>query len=562
MRSKRTLALWQIFALAVIGAVTVFLIFRVSLPSVMQDELVYSLTSRKLPPSENVYGNFLYSYLYSSTNVCGAGFYACAKGLNAFFLVTLFIALAVMFRSLGTLAGLLLFASVFLSPFVLYSALFMPEIPFLAASMLALALFFRSTTINRDSTSWLFYVAGVATLAVAALLKIHALFLVFPVALFLVLAAPNDKKRKAWIRALLAIPAVLALKLGLGVWIAGQAGLTIFGSSYDAQLLRLLSSFVPEAASSQALALVELPMVGGAPAAVIEVASRFEAVSILQVASWTLIFLALINVALALSSGRLVFSKGYRNTSTFTTLLLLSVVTLFAVSVVFAVAVAAGGESLEGRVLTRYFEFLLPFIFVFAYVEVSRHESSGAPRRGVIISAGVLSASVLVLWLTPTQNLADSSVLFAIGNNRWVLFVLILGFIVGHTKGQSNLKAARLIGVSFVLITTVAAASTFVTRNSDSAPSDLAGQYVATELAGIPGSSIFVLGSNEKRIQASMFQMNKQGVRFGVFNQGETVSLLDIPDGITMVIQFDAVLYQGASSKDLIGGVFLVSTID
>jgi hypothetical protein len=60
------------------------------LPAVMQDEYVYSIQARFTPFADQLYPNYLFSWLYSTTSACGTGFYGCGKGLNViFFLATL-----------------------------------------------------------------------------------------------------------------------------------------------------------------------------------------------------------------------------------------------------------------------------------------------------------------------------------------------------------------------------------------------------------------------------------------------------------------------------------------
>jgi hypothetical protein len=55
--------------------------------SVLADEYLYLLDAHYNGLSEAKYPNYLFQWIYSSTKLCGAEFYSCARSINAFFVV-------------------------------------------------------------------------------------------------------------------------------------------------------------------------------------------------------------------------------------------------------------------------------------------------------------------------------------------------------------------------------------------------------------------------------------------------------------------------------------------
>jgi hypothetical protein len=59
-------------------------------PAILGDEYLYSMNSRKAAPWETSpagdFSNYLFNFIYQSTNLCGNSFYGCAKILNIFLL--------------------------------------------------------------------------------------------------------------------------------------------------------------------------------------------------------------------------------------------------------------------------------------------------------------------------------------------------------------------------------------------------------------------------------------------------------------------------------------------
>ena len=86
LASRANESAWLLGAMFVIIAL---LIFRSSglHPVVLNDEYTYSMSSRLLPLSASTIPGYLYLAIYRVTNVCGDGYYDCARVLNSLFFV-------------------------------------------------------------------------------------------------------------------------------------------------------------------------------------------------------------------------------------------------------------------------------------------------------------------------------------------------------------------------------------------------------------------------------------------------------------------------------------------
>ena len=134
---------FTLIALTSLGLVFAWLYARVQgvLPAVMQDEYVYSMQARKLPLAELEYPNYLFSWLYGGTDVCGLSYYSCAKTLNlVFFAGFIAVIFAVAFTLLGRWWALAIALATALGPAGVYTSVFMPESMYFFFATAALAL--------------------------------------------------------------------------------------------------------------------------------------------------------------------------------------------------------------------------------------------------------------------------------------------------------------------------------------------------------------------------------------------------------------------------------------
>lgn len=349
------------------------------LPRVFWDEWVYSLNARHIPLSDAAFPSYLYHLVFRSTRLCGDGYLACARLLNA----TLFVAalplvhgVAARYCSRGP--ALAATVATALAPVNAYTAYFMPEATYFFGFWLFTWMVLRSP--QRPSAAWLAR-AG-ALLALLALVKVHAVFLLFPAAALLIgIAArdPGPSRVKTALRYLgWFTGAFLAVRLGLGYGFAGTLGLNILGSSYSQ-------------AAGAGLESGPLP--------------------ILRVSAWILLLhgLALASMfALPIASmlRRLTTpampaaerdpgeSLGLYSIALFATLV--GVTTLFS-----ALLVDGHASQSAGTLHMRYYNFALPLLFICAASDASLDRADGRAAGSWRWALGLSAFAAWGWWMLP-----------------------------------------------------------------------------------------------------------------------------------------------------------------
>jgi hypothetical protein len=260
--------LWLIapFAAALVSIIQVWPV----LPAVMQDEYVYSIQARFTSFEEQTFPNYLFSWIYSSTNLCGDGFYACGKGLNVvFFFLTLAFIFLIAKKLLGVFWGVAIATVAALSPIHVYVSYFMPEMMFFA---FILATIFVALIAGEKHKIVLWAATG-AILGLAALVKPHAIFTLPAFMLFawiVALRAEGGNPRKGALAMVGTLGAFSLLKFGGGFAFAGVTGLTLFGRTYESSL----NQFISESAAAD-LKAQTVTNLGNTP--VVAVAAEAEA---------------------------------------------------------------------------------------------------------------------------------------------------------------------------------------------------------------------------------------------------------------------------------------------
>ena len=216
-----------------------------TLPTVMQDELVYMVQSRHTDPADASFPNYLFSWVYSSTLWIGTEFYNYVKFLNFIFLAGfgaiiyllsrrmfgLWISIAV---ALGAVAGA---AS-------LYGSIFMPEAMYIFFAGLSFYLVLNLPA-SPIKSSWKWLLAAGVSMALTSLVKPHALFLTVDFVLFFLFASKwrTEKIADRLFAGATFLATTIAVKLLGGFILAGPNGVTLFGEygSVESLFARLLS---------------------------------------------------------------------------------------------------------------------------------------------------------------------------------------------------------------------------------------------------------------------------------------------------------------------------------
>ncbi|CAN7216932.1 DUF7024 domain-containing protein [Massilia sp. LjRoot122] len=345
-------------------------------PGIFMDEWYYSKMARLAPLSEAAVPSYLYLLVFGAGSSCGPGFLDCVRIGNALFHVgaapfLYLVARRVVPAPLACAVALL----ALLVPLNLYTTYFMPEsmyfFGFAVLAWVAIA--------GAQWRSWTHALAAGAVLGLMSLIKVHAVFLLPALCLYLVYAA-RLRAPGAWIlrgldAALLAALAAAAVKLLLGWLLAGEAGLTLFGAFYSAGASSasqhsLLSRLLPASVSARGHAMGLVVLLGFPLAALLRALFRRDTHRAGNP-------LGLLTV--------------------FTVLMLGSALGL---AVLYTASIASDGP-LEGfRLHSRYYSFALPLLLV-AGAAATRHalkESEGRSMPLQLPIALVLAGLLVLAW--------------------------------------------------------------------------------------------------------------------------------------------------------------------
>jgi phosphoglycerol transferase len=374
---------WRAAMLASFAAVFAYLLYRnLGLnPAIFADEWYYSKMSRLMPLSEAILPSYLYLWVFRASNVCGNGFLDCVRVGNAVLFVGAapFIYLcARQFTDARRAWAVALLA--ILAPVNLHTVFFMPE----SAYYFGFWVMSWMVLTRSDSWSWRrLAAASGALLGLVSLVKVHALFLVPALCLFLLYIhwTRGGRWREGLLAMALAALATFAVKLGLGYLLAGDAALTLLGSFYSgsrdaAHDLPLRSLLGPAFVNGRAH-LMALAVLLGLPLAVLAYSLAGRA-----------------------ARGR----RGDRlDDLHLYTLLMLGCA--LGMTVAFTASIAHHGPTEVLRLHMRYYNLVFPLLFMVAAATPGADGDRRALRAAIAFGVALLVA--LGVWKLPLYVLAS-----------------------------------------------------------------------------------------------------------------------------------------------------------
>ncbi|MFT3842591.1 MAG: hypothetical protein QM723_36715 [Myxococcaceae bacterium] len=338
-------------------------------PLVFADERTYSLYSRLAPLSQSNVPSYLYLKVFGLTNACGEGFYTCARLGNLLFLAGgLFLVFRVALRVCRPSLALLVGAVAAVDPLASLGTYFMPEAMYFFGFWLLAWLLVRGKSLAGLGA------ASGTTLGALALVKAHALFLVPPAALLLLAVALTDaspaRLRRLVVAALAMASTFGLLRFGLGYLLAGDAALSLVGTTYGSVATMATD---PGAHKASVASLAVFSLWGQ---------------SMALLAIFGLPVLVALHLWPRSAKGPL---DSRERLQLFTAAALL---TLLAVVAVFTASVAGDGTETAGRLHLRYYCFLFPALAIVAAAEVERSAMPASTSRQLLrwITAAVIGS--------------------------------------------------------------------------------------------------------------------------------------------------------------------------
>lgn len=508
----------------------IYSFFRVSpvLPAVMMDEYFYSIESRFTDFASQSIPNYFFSWVYSSTNACGADFYGCGKALNfVFFMFTLTFIYLIATRLLGNIWAAVIATVAAVSPIHVYMSYFMPESMYFA--LVSATIYVCLIAGEKQKLVW--WISTSALLGLSALVKPHAIFMVPAFMLFSFLTTLR-REGKGFTKALsvgfTTLVSFSIVKLGGGLAFAGSKGLSFFGTSYESSVNQFVSqqgSAGYKEESSQTLDN------GGLGSGLVDVFLTHP------IAHFVL-FLTVAGLPLFLSMGILkdaVLKKKEISISSQFLLLTGLLALSFAVVVgAFEGVVTTLGDDHSSRIITRYYEFLLPLLLIAAAVFGKFVEPTLRLRT---VQAGILIFSLIFGWIYfngVTQSFADSVLLSGyLSGPALIPVISAIGLVVAFVWIFSSNAGSKL--TVYVVTPLVLLIAGFSSQNhllsqvgTQEAYFDIAGQKAKSILSEAGGERISIIGPVRYQNFTTKFWIDKPGIRDLTLPDGQSAELKEV----------------------------------
>ena len=400
--------------------------------SVLVDEYSYVLDAHYRELSEAAYPNHLFQLIYSTTKACGPEFYSCARSLNALFVIGSGIIVYLFAKYMSKkywLAAAAFVVTVFGSMGT-YTAYFMPEAIF---NFFMVAFFYALTRFSL-SNNLLVWAGMGAILGIASLAKPHAFFVVPALVVYIVLLTRATEPKfliTAAKRLVVSGLALVGTKFGMGFAIAGERGLSIFGSYGGA-----ISSGEAVASTLGVNTWVNVPV------------TTWGQILMITMILGVSLPVAILGLLESLKKDKEVFLA-----NRFRSLFALSLLNMMAV-----VAVFEAWQNLTNWMHTRYNSYLIPLaiiVLIEAYIHFDRAPGKLAKR----LTVGVITLLSLFALFTAAipygANWIDAPDFKAHIDNLAISSIAIVIAIALGLWWLWNTKISILVGIVFMVGTSV-----------------------------------------------------------------------------------------------------------
>ena len=532
------------------GGLALFVIYvlltRVTgnLPDVMGDELVYATAALHAPMSTAAIPDYLYYWVYSSTGVCGIGFYGCSQVLNTLFSLGAGLLVMVIARRFISQWASILIALVFvLGPLSASNSYFMPESMFYF--FLALLLWHLTKQVEQRSLG--FWIQAGVYLALLSLVKPHALLLGAGIGTYL-LATQWGEKQGRWIRLMKEggslVLATVLVKFGLGLIFAGPNGITLFGNSYTGTLN---GTFGATAAP------VSPAVTNGGVDRSLGTSLSFIFGQI-GVETLAVVFLGALPLAAAVRylwrSRKSV--EANKPLADFSFLIVNTLAWMVVLIAIFSNMTRLTGEDTANRIMLRYFEFLIPLLLITLVAAAEKGLTVKPVMRWLFAGVGGILTIVASTYITqvpagagsPRYNLqfVDSPMLkVLLGTNSsdattgapiyWMAITVVVVTLIALALWAANPKWGAVTWVAAItpvllLLSNNAMVSNYAWRSNYTMASDTAGEFVRDSIPGDELKNLIIVApsNSNKSDLVAKFHINNPDVQVTEIPEGATYS--------------------------------------
>ena len=491
------------------------------LPSIMQDEYIYTSQAKNLPFAEQFYSNYIFSFVMGLTNYCGNEFYVCTKSINSvFFLATVLFTFLIASRFLSFRWSIFAASVTALSPIAIPVSYFMPETMYF--TMMTLTIWVTLLVSRKDS--WLLWIVSGLSLGAAALVKPHAIFML-PAFVAFALIFAYKKSDGSWFQGLRAgstvVVGFMVTKLGLGFAFAGSEGLKLFGG-YGSPVDALTGA----ANTEEVLAVGDAPARSG-----LEVLISVASVHLITHSAVVLLLAGIpFFLSLRVSYSIVKTKQPIGEVSSLFILVALITVSMIGVVALFEAYVSASGDDHSDRLILRYYEFLIPQFVVMGLL-LPRFTDSKRLFRIIQGSIIVGASMFFTIYYPPTfdKQYADSSTLPGIGDTQG--FFIFVGLFVGSAvifwivnPERGNQVIGRIIMPAVLILALVMSQNKLIEINGTPAYFDQAGWDSRTYLQDVPGDRILVVGQTRTEVFTVKFWIDEANIRDLLVGDGSVIA--------------------------------------
>jgi phosphoglycerol transferase len=395
-------------------------------PAILGDEYLYSINARKAAPWDpspaGDFSNYLFNLVYSSTNLCGSGFYTCGKYLNLFFFLGfIFIIFLIAKRLMGFWPAYAFTIAAGLSPLSVYTSMFLPESMYFFFLGLVLLAVLKAAT----NFTWQNWAVVGGLIGLTSLIKPHAWLSAIAIGIFMLVVGLTQAKLR-YKPLLVSIGAIagaaILSRVLIGFAIAGPKALGFFGQYLGAGVVQEVTAGVSTGNTTDPATGAATGLVGSG--AMNGVVGLFG----IQLNTHLLTVFSLMGIAIiGLIVGLIALIKNKELTPT-TALALFAFIWLFSLMVeivMFTGWITGGGDDHTTRVLLRYYDFLFVIVPLAGLAVVVKGLADNANvfiRWGLVVLVGALITPAFSGFFgTLTIQIADAPNLAGLVVNQDVL---------------------------------------------------------------------------------------------------------------------------------------------
>lgn len=530
-------------------------------PAILGDEYLYSINARKAAPWDpspaGDFSNYLFNFVYSSTNLCGDAFYTCGKLVNLIFFVGFLVVIFVVAkRYLNFWVAYGFVVAVGLSPLSVYTSMFLPETMYFFCLSLVFAFVLKAA----ETYHWKDWAVVGVLLGVASLVKPHAWLSAMAIGIFLVVVGLTNVKYRFKLlgKAVGAIiGGAVVGRVVVGFLVAGPKALGFFGMYVNAGMADEFSADLSTGVTSPASAVGTTPLQG----AIALFGSQLWIHTLTNFALMSLAIMGIIAGVIELAK-----TKEASKTSLASLLGLIWLVTLVIQVVLFTGWITGGGDDHTTRVLERYYDFL----FVFAPLTGLIALASGVAARTSIWLRAPL-AFVVFIFITPafsgffgtlTIQIADAPNLAGLVVNQDVFngvallsfaSLLVFAFAPKFTPWMlALLLPVTMIGTGYQI------QDQYQGFRSELSAADQAGQYAAKNWSAAERESTLVLATSRFEATNAAIWVDVANLPYELFGAGSVYDANMAPSGTSWIIAIGEITATGNISEVIEGSGYKI----